>query len=122
MIRIDHVGIPARNAKSSAHWLAQILGAPEPTPDGADDDMFRIDVGDGAFVLFNPAEKVDLVHMAFRLDRERFDEVVGRLRAGGVAFGNDPEDANNGRTDDPLGGAGRAYFVDENGHLFEVTC
>jgi catechol 2,3-dioxygenase-like lactoylglutathione lyase family enzyme len=46
---------------------------------------------------------------------------MGRLRSLGVPFGNQPEEPHNGRTDDPLGGAGRVYFVDENGHLFEVT-
>lgn len=122
MIQIDHVGIPARNPMTSARRLAEILGLPAPTVDGADDDMFRVDVGHGAFVLFNPAEKIDLAHVAFRVDRERFDAVVGRLQQQGIPFGNEPEDPQNGKTDDPLGGAGRAYFVDENGHLFEVTC
>ena len=28
---------------------------------------------------------------------------------------------DNGRTDDPLGGPGRVYFVSPDGHLFEVT-
>jgi hypothetical protein len=43
---------------------------------------------------------------------------VGR----GLTFGNDPENPRNGSTDDPLGGAVRVYFIDDNGHLFEVTC
>jgi len=84
-------------------------------------DFVFIDMEHGAFVLFNPAEKVDLVHVAFRVDPARFEGVVGRLRRRGIPFGNEPEDPRNGRTDDPLGGAGRVYFVDENGHLFEVT-
>jgi hypothetical protein len=42
---------------------------------------------------------------------------VGR----GLTFGNDPENPRNGSTDDPLGGAVRVYFIDDNGHLFEVT-
>jgi hypothetical protein len=38
MLRIDHIGIPARDAQSSARTLAAILGAAEPTPDGADNE------------------------------------------------------------------------------------
>jgi catechol 2,3-dioxygenase-like lactoylglutathione lyase family enzyme len=122
MLRVDHIGIDARDARASAAALAEILGAPAPTPDGADDDMFRVDLEDGSFALFTPAEKVALAHVAFRVEKGRFAEVVARLRERGTPFGNDPEDPRNGRTDDPLGGAGRVYFVDGNGHLFEVTC
>ena len=47
MIQIDHIGISARDALSSARRLAEILGAPEPSVDGADDDMYRVEVGHG---------------------------------------------------------------------------
>jgi catechol 2,3-dioxygenase-like lactoylglutathione lyase family enzyme len=122
MIHIDHIGLAALDARASAQALAAILGADEPTPDGADDDMFRIELADGAFVLFNPAATVPPAHVAFRGAPVWFAGVVARLRERGVAFGNDPEDPANGQTDDPLGGAGRVYFRDANGHLFEVTC
>ncbi|HVK70225.1 MAG TPA: VOC family protein [Polyangium sp.] len=122
MLKVDHIGLAARDARASAQNLAAILGAAEPTVEGADDDMYRIDLDHGAFVLFNPAATVHPDHVAFRVDETRFAEVVKRLEARGVAFGNDPEDPRNGKTEDPLGGAGRVYFVDENGHLFEVTC
>jgi len=122
MIQIDHIGIPAFDARSSAHRLAEILGCPEPRVDGADDDMYRVDVGSGTFVLFNPARQVDVLHMAFRVDRERFGAIVARLQSARIAFGNEPDDPGSGKTEDPLGGHGRVYFLDENGHLFEVTC
>jgi hypothetical protein len=46
-------------------------------------------------------------HLAIRLAPETFTDAIERLPGRGIAFGNDPEDATNGRTDDPLGGAGR---------------
>ncbi len=122
MIELDHIGIAAHDARSSARVLAEILGAPEPTVDGADDDMYRVDLAHGAFVLFSNATMVGFEHVAFRVDPSQFADVVARLRKRGMPFGNDPEDAGNGKTEDPLGGAGRVYFADENGHLFEVTC
>jgi len=122
MIGIDHIGIAAKDARRSARALAEILGAPEPTVDGADDDMFRVDLEHGVALLFSTSANVGFEHIAFRVDHRRFVDVVERLRERGIPFGNDPEDPRNGKTDDPLGGAGRAYFTDENGHLFEVVC
>ncbi|MDC3960091.1 VOC family protein [Polyangium jinanense] len=122
MLKIDHIGLAAHDAQTSARDLAAILGAPEPTVDGADDDMYRIDLEHGAFLLFNAATIVNPEHIAFRVDAHRFAEVVKRLEARGLPFGNEPDDPRNGKTEDPLGGAGRVYFVDANGHLFEVTC
>jgi len=121
MIQIDHIGIPAVDARSSARHLADILGCPEPSVDGADADMYRVDVGLGAFVLFSPAPRVDVLHLAFRVDHERFEAILARLRSARIPFGNEPDDPSNGKTDDPLGGQGRVYFLDENRHLFEVT-
>jgi catechol 2,3-dioxygenase-like lactoylglutathione lyase family enzyme len=37
-----------------------------------------------------------------------------------VNLSNDPADPTNGQADDPLGGLGRIYFRDANGHLFEL--
>lgn len=122
MIEIDHIGIAARNAQTSAQALAEILGASEPSTDGADGDMYRVDLGHGAALLFATSETVGFEHVAFRVDQTRFANVVTRLRARGMEFGNDPENPRNGETTDPLGGAGRVYFHDENGHLFEVVC
>jgi catechol 2,3-dioxygenase-like lactoylglutathione lyase family enzyme len=62
-----------------------------------------------------------LLHLAIRVSPETFTAAVGRLSERRIAFGNDPEDAANGRTDDPLGGAGRAYFRDLDGHFYELV-
>jgi catechol 2,3-dioxygenase-like lactoylglutathione lyase family enzyme len=122
MLVIDHIGIAARDAYASAKRLADLLGAPEPVADGADDDMFRVDLDDGICLLFSDAETVNIEHIAFRVDQQRFEGVLSRLREFAVPFGNDPAETSNGRTDDFLGGVGRIYFEDDNGHLFEVVC
>lgn len=123
MIQIDHIGIAARDTKSSANRLAEILGMEPPIVDGAEGDMYRLNFGYGTFILFNPAETITLAHVAFRVSKSHFDTIVERLRSLGIAFGNRHDDTQNGHTEDfELGGLGRIYFVDENGHLFEVTC
>jgi catechol 2,3-dioxygenase-like lactoylglutathione lyase family enzyme len=54
------------------------------------------------------------------VDEQVFSGAIARLRERGLRFGNDPADPSNGQTADPLGGAGRIYFVDPDGHLFEL--
>jgi catechol 2,3-dioxygenase-like lactoylglutathione lyase family enzyme len=84
--------------------------------------MYCLPVGESGVLLFAPADNVAALHVAFRVDEATFAGVVERLRAKGVAFGNDPEDLANGQTADPHGGShGRVYFFDPNGHLFEVV-
>jgi catechol 2,3-dioxygenase-like lactoylglutathione lyase family enzyme len=122
MIALDHIAVPARNAAAAASFLAEILGLAPATPEGPEGEMYCLPIGESGELLFCPAEKVTPLHIAFRLDPAAFAGVVNRLRAKGVAFGNDPEDWANGQTADPHGGGhGRVYFLDPDGHLFEVV-
>jgi catechol 2,3-dioxygenase-like lactoylglutathione lyase family enzyme len=122
MIEIDHIGIAVRDAHRSARKLAEILGAADPVVDGADNDMYRVDLAHGSALLFSTSETVGFEHIAFRVDESQFASVVERLHGQGMQFGNDPENTRNGKSDDPIGGKGRVYFTDENGHLFEIVC
>ncbi|MGV3624016.1 MAG: VOC family protein [Archangium sp.] len=122
MMQLDHLAVEARDVDASSRFLAQILGTSAPVAEGADDDMRRIDLDHGVFVLFSPATEPRFAHVAFKVDRARFTDVVARLKSHNVAFGNEHFDVTNERTEDPLGGAGRVYFHDANGHLWEVTC
>jgi catechol 2,3-dioxygenase-like lactoylglutathione lyase family enzyme len=122
MIALDHVGVPARNAAASARFLSEILGLAPATPDGPEGEMCSLPIGESGALLFTPVGSVSAQHIAFRVDPVTFAAVVNRLRAQEVAFGNDPEDHANGQTADPFGGGhGRVYFLDPNGHLFEVV-
>lgn len=122
MIALDHIGVPARDAAAAARFLAEVLGLAPARPEGPDGDMYWLPVGGAGALLFVPAESVAGQHIAFRVDPVTFAGVVERLRARGVAFGNDPEDLANGDTADPHGGGhGRVYFLGPDGHLFEVV-
>jgi hypothetical protein len=101
--------------------LAAILGTGEPTLDGADGDMYRLDL-DGAFLLFADAASFTPEHIVFLATKERFATIVAGLKQRGLGFGNDPENPRNGRTDDPHGSGRRVYWTDDNGHLFEASC
>jgi len=81
--------------------------------------MVSLSLGAGSLTYFALAAH-EPHHVAFRVTGPVLAGTVGRLRRRGVAFGNDPADPANGRTDDPLGGTARIYFHDANGHLFEL--
>jgi catechol 2,3-dioxygenase-like lactoylglutathione lyase family enzyme len=118
--RIDHVALPARDAGWSAGFLATLLGGVQARPAGPDGDMYEVELDDGTSLLYATAPEVHLGHVALRVDADRFDHVVAELRERGTAFGNDPAEPDNGRTDDHLGSAGRVYFADPDGHLIEI--
>jgi catechol 2,3-dioxygenase-like lactoylglutathione lyase family enzyme len=120
-ITIDHVAIPCRDMAASAGFLAELLGLDLGT-DGPEEEFLCIRLGAGSQLLFQPAEQPAPLHLAFHVDAAEFAEILGRLRARGLIFGNDPEAPTNFETSDPLGGKGRVYFSDPSGHLFEVCC
>lgn len=120
MIALDHIAIPARDVVASAQFLSELLGVAPAAPCGPEAEMRWLAIGESGALLFTPADTVAGQHVAFRVDAGAFARVVDRLRAAGIAFGNDPEDPANGQTADPFGGHGRLYFADPNGHFFEV--
>jgi catechol 2,3-dioxygenase-like lactoylglutathione lyase family enzyme len=120
MIVIDHIGLMAHDAAASASFLAGILGVADPKQVGPDGDIYEVRVSESPVLLYFPAESVLGQHIAFRVDQATFDGVVKRLRDGSVIFGNDPDDQINMQTSDFLGGYGRVFFRDPNGHLVEV--
>jgi catechol 2,3-dioxygenase-like lactoylglutathione lyase family enzyme len=122
MIALDHIGVMVRDAVASARFLSEILGLEPGTPDGPEGEMVSLPICQSGTLLFCPSNHVAAQHIAFRVDPVAFAAVVNRLRSKGVAFGNEPEDLANGQSADTHGGGhGRVYFLDPNGHLFEVV-
>jgi catechol 2,3-dioxygenase-like lactoylglutathione lyase family enzyme len=118
-VSFDHVAIPSADCERSARFLGEILGVPVEV-DGPEGEFFCLRLSGGAQVLFQPAEHPTSHHVAFRVGDAELQALVERLRAMRLPFGNDPESPTNMKTDDPLGGRGRVYFTDPDGHFFEV--
>ena len=115
MIAFDHLAIPSTDPEASARWLATILGVAVGR-DGADDEFACIWLDGRVQLLFQPDPAPAPLHFALRASADAFAAIVGRLEI----YGNDPDRPDNGQTSDPLGGAGRVYFVGPDRHLFEV--
>jgi catechol 2,3-dioxygenase-like lactoylglutathione lyase family enzyme len=92
MIKLDHIGIPARDAEASTRFLSEILGLGPAGPEGPDGDMYCLTIAENVSLLFSTADTAPTQHIAFRVDDGSFTAIVDRLRAKGLAYGNDPED------------------------------
>lgn len=117
MITIDHIGVPARGRLEAARFLTHVfdLGC-----DVADDGRFApVRVGSAFAIDFYDAPQVEPMHVAFVADHVTFEHIVGQLQSLGIAYGSQPNDPTNGRTDHPLAEEG-VYFRTPDGHLFEV--
>lgn len=117
MIRIDHIGVPARSRLDAARFLTRIFGL---DPDIPDDGRFApVRVGLGFTIDFFDSQMIESMHIAFVTDDIAFDCILEQLRSQGVAYGSQPNDPTNNRVDHPLAKRG-FYFRMPDGHLLEV--
>lgn len=117
MIRIDHIGVPARARLEAAGFLTRLFGLDSGI---ADDGRFAtVQVGPEFTIDFFDAEQIEPMHVAFTADDTAFDRILGQLRSQRIAYGSQPNDPTNGRVDHPLADRG-LYFRMPDGHLFEV--
>jgi catechol 2,3-dioxygenase-like lactoylglutathione lyase family enzyme len=115
-ITIDHMLIPAHDNEASARFFAQIMGL---TYAGPDRHFAPVRVSETFTIAFMQTDQVPGYHLGFHINENDFDGMLSRLQGADVPYGNDPRDTTNMRTDHPFGGRG-LFFVDPNGHLFEV--
>lgn len=120
MPQLDHIALNAKDPEAAARFIAELLNTGPLRTEGADDDMFAVDLDGGTSLLYSAAETIPSQHMAFKVTPAELDAVIEKLVARGLAYGNDPENPANRERSDFLGGYGRVYFFDPEGHLFEV--
>ncbi|HEY9844370.1 MAG: VOC family protein [Candidatus Sericytochromatia bacterium] len=119
-ISIDHIGIGAHDPVASARFLAEVLGIGPARPAGPDGDLLSLEISGSTSLIYAKSEVKEGMHIAFQVDSQRFEAILERLQTKNLAFGNRPDQPDNRQTHDHLGGQGRVYFLDPNGHLFEV--
>lgn len=116
MIRVDHLGVPARDKHIAASFLASIF-ATAATPRGG--PFIAVPIGNGFTLDIFDADPIEQMHLAFVADPADFDAIVRRLQTAATAYGSQPDDPTNGRLDHPLADRG-LYFRTPDGHLLEV--
>ena len=107
----------ARDSKSSAAFLAEILGLPAPVHWGPFEVVATAN-GTNLDYLDRDGE-IASQHYAFLVSEAEFDAIFGRIKDRKLSYWADPGQTQAGR-DQPSRRRARLYFEDPNGHLFEI--
>lgn len=117
-IQLDHLIVPSSNRRAAAQLLAEILGVPwSETGVGPFCPVF---VSDSLTLDFDQHDEAfPVMHYAFKVSDEEFDEILGRIRAKEIAYRSTP----NGPMDMAVntGYGGRiVYWSEPDGHVWEM--
>jgi catechol 2,3-dioxygenase-like lactoylglutathione lyase family enzyme len=117
MIRVNHIGVPARIRLDAARFLASFFDLDREIPD--DGRFAPVRLSPEFTIVFFDSEHIQPMHVAFLVDDDAFDAILRRLQSQAVAYGSQPNDPTNGRIDHPLSERG-LFFQTPDGHLFEL--
>ena len=116
-VQLNHTIVSAQDRRTSATFLAEILGLPAPTPYGP---FLVVEAANGASLDFIDADgDIAPQHYAFLISEPEFDEIFGRIRDRDLLYWADPHQSRPGEINHNDGGRG-VYFEDPNGHLLEI--
>ena len=117
-IQLDHTIVPSRSRDTSAKLLASLLDvACGPAAIGP---FFAVYVTDGLTLDFIEAvEDFPIFHFAFRVDEAAFDQILGRIKAAGIAFRSNVRGPVDMRINTDYGGR-MVYWNEPDGHQWEI--
>jgi extradiol dioxygenase family protein len=117
-VELNHTIVHSRDNRSSAEFLAGILGLEV----GAEWGPFiPVATGNGVTLDFAtiPAESITPQHYAFLISEQEFDAAFERIRQAGITYYADPHRKQPGEINHNDGGRG-LYFMDPAGHGMEI--
>ena len=115
-IVLDHTIVPAKDKAASAKFFAEIFGLMVKPGQG---HFAQVQVNESLTFDFADEPKPRSHHYAFHISEAEFEEIFGRVKAKGIAYGSGPYNHTDGQIYTRRGGRG-FYFEDPNGHLLEV--
>ena len=116
-IELNHTIVPARDARASARFLAEILGRGEPVRFGP---FWVVTVDNGVSLDFRDSDRqIPVEHYAFLVSEAEFDAIFARIRARGLTYWADPAHERAFEINRNDGGRG-IYWNDPNGHYLEI--
>lgn len=117
-IELDHAIVPAHDRDASAQRLAQLLGVP--CGPAALGPFYAVYVNEGLTLDFIQTEDaVEVYHFCFRVDEQRFDQILERIRAAGIAFRSNVRGPMDGQVNSEYGGR-MVYWNEPEGHQWEI--
>ena len=116
-IELNHTIVAAHDKDTSATFLTDLLGLPEPVPFGP---FLVVTLANGVSLDFvDSSGEIPVQHYAFLVSEEDFDTVFGRIRAQELSYWADPHHDQPDEINTRDGGRG-VYFDDPNGHVLEL--
>jgi catechol 2,3-dioxygenase-like lactoylglutathione lyase family enzyme len=116
-IKLNHTIVWCRDNERSAAFLTDLLGRPPGTHFGP---FVVVAIDNEVSLDYHPIEgDINPQHFAFLISEDEFDQIFGRIQAGGVDHWADPMQSEAGEINHHDGGRG-VYFEDPNGHLMEI--
>ena len=116
-VELNHTIVWSSDARTSAAFLADILGRPEPRK------FYRfivVELDNGVSLDFADKEgKIAPQHYAFLVDEPTFDHGFGRIEAQGIDYWADPGRSRPREINRNDGGRG-VYFAGPDGHFYEL--
>jgi catechol 2,3-dioxygenase-like lactoylglutathione lyase family enzyme len=117
-VELNHTIVAARDKRTSAEFLATILGlevGPQYGP------FLPVQTSNSVTLDFIDSGSDDLTsqHYAFLVSEEDFDAIFGRIQQAGITYYADPHQQQPGKINHHDGGRG-AYFFDPSGHNLEI--
>ncbi len=117
-IELDHTIVPSHSRDASAKALAALLGvACGPAAAGP---FYAVYVNDGLTLDFiQTDEDFPVYHFCFRVDEARFDQILGRIEAAGIAYRSAVQGPMDMRINTEYGGR-MIYWNEPDGHQWEM--
>jgi catechol 2,3-dioxygenase-like lactoylglutathione lyase family enzyme len=115
--QLNHTIVYARDKRTSAKFLSEVLGLTAPVPFGP---FMAVRAGnDVTLDYMDRSGEIVSQHYAFLIGEAEFDEVFSRIQKRRIAYWADPAQSRRGEINRRDGGRG-LYFEDPDGHLLEI--
>nr|CTQ95797.1 hypothetical protein [Kibdelosporangium sp. MJ126-NF4] len=116
-VELNHIIVPAKDAKASAQFIADILGLQVSAKFGP---FHPVVVSNGITLDYiDDTRDFHAHHCAFLVTEDEFDACFGRIKASGIAYWADPHHEKPNEINHLYGGRG-VYFDDPDGHNMEI--
>ena len=116
-VHFNHTILSARDSRSSAEFLADVLGLSAPVRWGP---FQMVTTENGANLDYMNVEgEITPQHYAFLVSEAEFDDIFARIRERKLHYWADPGRTKQGKINGHDGGRG-FYFEEHNGHLIEI--
>jgi catechol 2,3-dioxygenase-like lactoylglutathione lyase family enzyme len=108
-VELNHTIVPAHDKEASARFYERILGFPYQGPLG---HFAPVRIPSQALTLdFDNRESFEPQHYAFKVGETEFDEIFGRVKSEGLAYGSEPWTPTTWKSTTGTAGAASTFAI-----------